>query len=119
MLKKTEIVACHVDDMELLVKGFSMNELLKDGIVSVDYIEIESNTNGAEVIHYKTDEMIFPLQGEMQAKIDGKISTVSVGDFIKIKMGTPHRFDNNTKNIAKFISICYPPFSKDDVTIIG
>lgn len=95
-----------------------MSELIKDGPISIDFIKVEPNSTGVTVVHNRTDEVIFPICGELIGTVDGVSNIVRPGTCIKIKRGTPHKFNNEGWDSAGFISVCCPPFSLDDVIII-
>ncbi len=104
--------------MKILVPGFSMNELVKGEFTSIDFVKVDPKSQGVMVIHNHTDEVIFPIMGVLTGFLAGQRKTVKQGDCIKIKRGTPHKFNNETNAEAGFISVCCPPFSIDDVIII-
>lgn len=118
MFSSTEIISCELDEMQILASGFAMSELIKDKTVSIDFIRVESESEGVMVVHNHTDEVIFPIFGELIGDVGGLSCAVKPGNCIKIKRGTPHKFTNKEKTVAGFISVCCPPFSMDDVIII-
>ena len=75
----------------------------------VVFMNITPKTNPNNEIGIEThqfDQVIFVVEGQAKSVLNGKNSTVTVGDMIFIPQGVPHNFINlNAKKPFKIISI--------------
>jgi mannose-6-phosphate isomerase-like protein (cupin superfamily) len=73
--------------------------ILKPGQPSSDNISV----------HAQSDQALFLVDGELHAEVDGKKRLMKKGDTCLIPAGTPHRFDNRSKENAITFNVYSPP----------
>jgi len=103
--------------MENIAPGVDMKTFFSEPSLSIDYIHVSPNAVEDEIIHRRTDEIIYLLEGELSAQIDGVHYTLSSGDCVILKKGTRHKFSNNTSSNIRLLAICTPAYSPLDVHI--
>ena len=60
-------------------------------------------------IHEKSDQVLFLLEGGLQAEVGGEKRIMRKGDTCIVPAGTPHRFDNRGKGRAVTFNVYSPP----------
>lgn len=105
--------------LELIAPGIMMEVLCRFDGVSVDHILVEEGSIEHEVVHHKTDEFIYVLEGRLEALIDGRASTLCAGSCVLLKRGTRHKFTCSGAGRTRLLAICSPPYSKDDVEVVS
>jgi mannose-6-phosphate isomerase-like protein (cupin superfamily) len=60
-------------------------------------------------VHAKSDQALFLLDGELYADVGGEQRIMRKGDTCIIPAGTPHRFDNRSKDTAITFNVYSPP----------
>ncbi len=59
--------------------------------------------------HQKSDQVLFVVEGEIHGEIGGKKVVLKKGDSCIVPAGTPHRFENKSKNQAVTFNVYSPP----------
>jgi quercetin dioxygenase-like cupin family protein len=65
------------------------------------------------------EETFILLEGEMEATLRGKKSTVKAGDTVNIPANAPHRFHNTSSNATRLLCICSPAGQEEFFTEVG
>lgn len=101
-----------------IAPGISMAGLSPFDSASLDYILVEDASVEHMIIHRETDEIIFILEGELEASVGGEERTLRKNDTTVIRRGTPHCFINKSGNAVKLLSICSPGYDPKDVVVV-
>lgn len=95
--------------------GIKYSTMCDIGSLSLDYIVVDKGSVEAPIVHKETDEIIYLLEGTLEACVNGESSIINKGDVVVIKKGTAHTFSNNSNASAVLISVCNPAYSPKDV----
>ena len=68
----------------------------------------EASSAGMSV-HPGQDQLLYLLEGELVAEIDGELGRVSAGELAIVPAGAPHRFVNRGTVPARSLNIYSPP----------
>ena len=68
--------------------------------------------------HILSEEIYHITQGSGYLTIGNEKKTVSAGDTINIRPGTPHQIKNTGSNPLKLLCCCTPPYSHDDTVLL-
>lgn len=68
----------------------------------------EASSEGMSV-HPGQDQLLYLLEGELFAEIDGKAGRVGAGELAVVPAGAPHRFVNQGDTPARSLNIYTPP----------
>jgi len=60
-------------------------------------------------VHEKSDQVLLLLEGELHGIVGNSTVTMRKGDSCIIPAGTPHRFENHSKNAAITFNVYAPP----------
>lgn len=110
---------CGSDLMKEIAPGIDMQTLFSEGLLSVDFIRVAPNAVEHEVVHLETDEIIFLIEGHLEARIDGIEQLISAGDCVVLKKGTRHLFANRSTSPIRLLAICSPAYSSNDVHVVA
>lgn len=102
-------------NLKALDIGIKYSTMCDIGSLSMDYIVVESGSVEDPIIHKKTDEIIYLLEGELEANVGGQIKSIKKGDVVVIKKGISHTFSNASGKSAILISVCNPSYDPKDV----
>ncbi len=68
----------------------------------------ESSSSGMSV-HPEQDQLLYLLEGELEAEVGGEIGRVRAGELAIVPAGAPHRFTNKGGAPARSLNIYSPP----------
>jgi len=114
---KFPVGSIHDDSLRLenLDKGMLLSCLNSSKLFSVDYLLIEPNAIESTIVHKKTNEFLFVLDGEIIGCVGGKDCSLQAGSYIEIPKGVPHSFENVSNDSCKILSVCCPCYDSTDV----
>jgi len=102
---------------EMIAEGIKMRKLCGLKNISVDLIMVKHGAVEDCVIHNKTDEVLYILEGRLEAKLNNKIKIYEKGEAIIIPKKTKHILKNITEKEAKILSICSPSYDSKDCMV--
>jgi len=96
------ITAPH-DWFDVLVNG----ETLQAAVMDLEPGGGESGSKGNE--HAGSEQLLFVLDGEVEAEIGDETRTLRAGDVVIVPRGAPHRFTNAGDRPARTLNAYSPP----------
>jgi mannose-6-phosphate isomerase-like protein (cupin superfamily) len=60
-------------------------------------------------VHKKSDQVLLLVEGELEAEVGGEKRSMVKGDSCIVLAGTPHRFENRSKDRAVTFNVYSPP----------
>ncbi len=112
------IMECGSGILAEIAPGIRMQELSDFESMSLDHITVEVGSVEHEIIHRLTDEIVYVLEGQLQAVINGNSFDLKSGSCVLIKRGTKHKFSNIGSCPAKILAVCSPPYNPNDVELV-
>ena len=103
------------DDIKKLTKeNTNFRKVLHTGTHSqIVAMSIPVGEDIGEETHFNTDQMLFFVDGECEAIINGETRTVEEHDVVFVPAGAKHNFKNTGDEDLKLFTVYAPPEHKD------
>ncbi|MCX5792414.1 MAG: cupin domain-containing protein [Elusimicrobia bacterium] len=79
--------------------------------ISMLHESLLPRSSAPDVVHLKTKELVYIIQGRIKAFLNGKKFLFKNGDYFVIPAGMHHRFETDTEG-AEALSIFVPPLGR-------
>jgi mannose-6-phosphate isomerase-like protein (cupin superfamily) len=99
---------------ELTKENTNFRKVLQTGKYSqIVVMNIPVNGDIGEEVHQNTDQMLFFIDGEGEAIVNGEIQRVEEHDVVFVPAGTIHNFKNVGDKDLKLFTVYAPPEHSD------
>lgn len=97
-----------------IVEAARSNEAFRREVMTGDHQQVVLMTipPGDEIgeeVHSDTDQVLLFLDGQGEARLDGKTSPVKANDLVLVRAGTRHNFVNTGPEPLRLITVYAPP----------
>jgi mannose-6-phosphate isomerase-like protein (cupin superfamily) len=94
---------------------FEVFQTTKRSQTAVMILTAGGNSSEEMNTHAQSDQVLLLVEGELHAEIGGKKLLMRKGDSCIVPAGTPHRFENRSKDRAVTFNVYSPPeYSPDE-----
>jgi mannose-6-phosphate isomerase-like protein (cupin superfamily) len=103
-----------VDFIKMTEENTNFRKVLNTGIHSqIVAMSIKAHRDIKEEVHPVTDQILFIIEGEGDAMVDGEIRNVKKNEIVFVPAGTTHNFRNTGETALKLLTIYAPPEHQD------
>jgi mannose-6-phosphate isomerase-like protein (cupin superfamily) len=88
---------------------FQVLQTTKLSQTAVMTLEVGGQSSGETNVHEKSDQVLYVVEGEVNAEVAGEKRTLHAGDICVVPAGTRHRFENTGNKRALTLSVYAPP----------
>lgn len=97
-----------------IVEAARSNDAFRREVMTADHQQVVLMTipPGGEIgeeVHPDTDQSLFFVEGEGEARLDGLISPVRANDLVLVRAGTRHNFVNTGHEPLRLMTTYAPP----------
>jgi mannose-6-phosphate isomerase-like protein (cupin superfamily) len=94
--------------------GSTIRELMHTAAQSLAEASLSPGQQTARHYHAASEELYYLVAGEGEMEIDGKRTSVTVGDAILIPPGAWHQITARGASELRFLCCCAPPYTHAD-----
>jgi mannose-6-phosphate isomerase-like protein (cupin superfamily) len=88
---------------------FEVLDTAKRSQTAVMVLDAGGHSSEEMNVHERSDQVLFVVEGEVQAEVGGKRRVMRKGDSLIVPAGTPHRFENLGNGSAITFNVYSPP----------